>query len=68
MSRPDQVGVGLSVLMRLFVTCSGSLFGWCLLHRPGVGLLFAVAVSIVLVSAFGKLRKAAYGRQALSGR
>jgi hypothetical protein len=53
----------LTVLMRLFVTCSASLFGWRVLHRPGVGLLFAVAVSMVLVSGFGKLREAGSGWQ-----
>jgi hypothetical protein len=48
----------LTVLMRLLVSRSVSLFWWCVLHCPRVGLLLAVASSTVFVLGFGKLREA----------
>jgi hypothetical protein len=65
---PIQLGVGVSALMRLFMTCSASLFSSCVLHRPGVGLRFALAGPTVFCSGVGKLRVAGYGRRALSSR
>jgi uncharacterized membrane protein YeaQ/YmgE (transglycosylase-associated protein family) len=64
---PDPMGVGLTALIGVIGTFSAGLFSWYVLHRHGVGLVIAVAFSLVLVWGFRKLREAGHGRRTLSG-
>lgn len=64
---PDPMGIGLTALIGLTGTFTAGLFSWYVLHRHGVGLVIAVAFSVILVWGFRKLRDAGQGRRTLSG-
>lgn len=64
---PDPMGLGLTALIGLFGTFTAGLFSWYVLKRHGVGLVIAVAFSMVLVWGFRYLRTAGQGRRTLGG-
>ena len=64
---PDPMGLGLTALIGLFGTFSAGLFSWYVLKRHGVGIVLAVAFSMLLVWGFRHLRDAGQGRRTLGG-
>jgi uncharacterized membrane protein YeaQ/YmgE (transglycosylase-associated protein family) len=64
---PDPMGIGLTASIGLLGSFSAGLFSWYVLHRHGVGIVLAVAFSMLLVWGFRRLRAAGSGRRTLGG-